>query len=51
MKCNTHIEGLAYIFRKTVNIVKIVPWNTYIWLFCILFKDYKLRWNDEYVDD
>jgi hypothetical protein len=24
LKCNTHIQGLAYIFIKTLNIVKIV---------------------------
>jgi hypothetical protein len=24
LKCNTHIQGLEYIFIKTLNIVKIV---------------------------
>jgi hypothetical protein len=55
LKCSTHIQGLAYIFIKTLHIVKIVNEKFLAILtfgfFCILFNDYTLRWNDEYIDD
>jgi hypothetical protein len=55
LKCNTHIQGLAYFFIKTLNIVKIMN-EKFLGLltfgfFLILFKICKLRRNDEYADD
>jgi hypothetical protein len=55
LKCNTHIQGLAYIFINTLNIVKILNEKFLAILtfgfFFILFNDHKLGWNDEYTND